>query len=91
MNDILKGYCECGCGDLTNIYRGKFRRFIKGHQARGENNSRFGITLDDALKKKISDVRTKCGFNVEIIWEHDIKDCLDKVIKSLCQKYNIQN
>jgi G:T-mismatch repair DNA endonuclease (very short patch repair protein) len=226
MSYILDGYCECGCGELTNIYRGKPRKFIAGHQARGENNSRFGIVMDDELKKKISDVRkeqgtdwwigrehtdeskkkmseirkiiflgegnpfygkhhteatkellrassvkqrsvapvlptkpekaihteltklgvnfdaehlvnnkfcvdvfvpdynliiyidgcywhacpthfpnnkkpnydnaripylTKCGYNVEIIWEHDIKERLDEVIKTICLKYNIQN
>jgi len=26
--------CECGCGGETNIFRGKYRRFIKGHQLR---------------------------------------------------------
>jgi DNA mismatch endonuclease, patch repair protein len=61
MNNILEGYCGCGCGELTNIYRGKSRKFIAGHQARGKNNSRFGIVMDDALKKKISDVRKEQG------------------------------
>jgi very-short-patch-repair endonuclease len=32
----------------------------------------------------------KCGYNVEIIWEHDIKSRLDEVIEELCQKYNFQ-
>lgn len=33
--------CECGCGNLTNIYRGKPRRFIVGHAynfRKGEHN-----------------------------------------------------
>lgn len=222
---IQDGYCQCGCGEFTNIWRGKPRKFIAGHQARGPCNSRFGISMDDELKKKISDARkeqgspwwngrkhkesskkkmstirkvlflgkgnpfygkhhsektkeklratsakyrsqifilpskpellihneliklginfeteklinnkfcvdvfvpdynliiyidgcywhacpihcpnskkpnsdnaripylTKCGYNIEIIWEHDIKDRLDEVIKNLCQKYNLQ-
>ena len=33
---------------------------------------------------------TKCGYNVEIIWEHDIKERLDEVIQNICLKYNIQ-
>lgn len=61
MSDILDGYCGCGCGELTNIYRGKPRKFIAGHQARGENNSRFGTVMDDDLKKKISDARKEQG------------------------------
>lgn len=32
---------------------------------------------------------TKCGYNVEIIWEHDINHNLEEVIKNICQKYNI--
>ena len=31
--------CECGCGQETTIYRGKHRRFIKGHQARTQRNN----------------------------------------------------
>lgn len=226
MNNVLDGYCQCGCGELTNIFRGKSRKFIAGHQARGSCNSRFGVIMDSSLKEKISIVRkqqgspwwegrkhkvsskkkmsdirkiifvgegnpffgrkhteetkeklrisatkqrasrfvlpsrpeltiheefnrikvdfeteklindkfcadifvqkynliiyvdgcywhacpihfpnakkpntdnarvpylTKCGFNVEIIWEHDIKNNLNKVIENLCQKYNILN
>ena len=70
MSNILEGYCGCGCGELTNIFRGKSRKFIKGHQARGENNSRFGIVLDDELKKKISDVRKEQGSDWWIGREH---------------------
>jgi G:T-mismatch repair DNA endonuclease (very short patch repair protein) len=61
MSDILDGYCGCGCGELTNIFRGKPRKFIAGHQARGMNNSRFGIVMDDELKRKISNVRKEQG------------------------------
>jgi G:T-mismatch repair DNA endonuclease (very short patch repair protein) len=70
MTDILDGYCGCGCGELTNIYRGKPRKFIAGHQARGKNNSRFGIVMDDNLKKKISNVRKEQGSDWWIGREH---------------------
>ena len=29
-------YCECKCGRTTAIYRGKYRRFISGHNGRGK-------------------------------------------------------
>ena len=29
-------YCDCGCGELTTLYRGKYRRFISGHNGRGK-------------------------------------------------------
>ena len=31
-------YCWCGCGEETNIYRGKHRRFIWGHDQRGKKH-----------------------------------------------------
>lgn len=58
---IEDGYCQCGCGEITNFWRGKFRKFIFGHQARGECNSRFGLQMDDSLKKKISNIRKDQG------------------------------
>jgi DNA mismatch endonuclease (patch repair protein) len=47
-------YCKCGCGELTTIYRGKPRKFVKGHQARGDCNSRFGQKLGPETRQKIS-------------------------------------
>jgi DNA mismatch endonuclease (patch repair protein) len=70
MSSILEGQCQCGCGEITNIYRGKYRKFIKGHQARGENNSRFGVVMSAELKKKISDVRREQGSDWWIGREH---------------------
>jgi DNA mismatch endonuclease (patch repair protein) len=67
---IIANCCGCGCGELTTIYRGKPRKFIKGHQARGENNSRFGVVMDDELKKKISIVRKEQGTDWWIGREH---------------------
>jgi len=32
------GHCCCGCGQKTNIYRGKPRKFIPGHNGRLESN-----------------------------------------------------
>lgn len=47
--------CECGCGQETTIYRGKSKRFIRGHHFRGKSptpetkkkmvNSHMGIPL----------------------------------------------
>lgn len=37
------------------MYRGKPRRFIAGHQARGVNNSRFGVQPTEATKAKIAE------------------------------------
>lgn len=58
---IEDGYCQCGCGQQTNLYRGKYRKFILGHHARGECNPRFGIIMDDVLKQKISEIRKEQG------------------------------
>jgi len=54
ISGILDGYCQCGCGELTSIYRGNPRRFIAGHQARGACNPRFGVKLTEDIKQKIS-------------------------------------
>ena len=32
--DTTDGLCACGCGGLTNIYRGKHSKFIPGHHKR---------------------------------------------------------
>lgn len=48
------GYCFCGCGGQTTLYRKKYKRFIAGHQARGANNSRFGAVLSPEIRAKIS-------------------------------------
>lgn len=73
MIDTLEGYCRCGCGELTNIFRGKPRKFIKGHRARGANNSRFGLVMDDELKEKISVARMEQGSPWWIGREHTDK------------------
>jgi DNA mismatch endonuclease (patch repair protein) len=52
--DIGDGYCLCGCGETTIIYRGKHRRFIYGHHTRGKHNPRYGIILSTELKEKIA-------------------------------------
>ena len=31
--------CECGCGQETAVFRGKSRRFISGHNRRGEHQT----------------------------------------------------
>ncbi len=52
--EILDGYCGCGCGALTNLYRKKYRKFVYGHQARGECNSRYGVIISDQTRQKMS-------------------------------------
>jgi len=55
------GLCACGCGGETNTHRGKPRKFIKGHHARGVNNSQFGKPRSAETKIKISEVRKQRG------------------------------
>ena len=31
--------CECGCGETTTFYRGRFRKYLKGHCNRGKDHS----------------------------------------------------
>ena len=52
---MLDGTCGCGCGGATTIYRGKWRRFVAGHHARGSNNGRFGKPTTDETRRKIAD------------------------------------
>ena len=33
--------CECGCGEMTTVYRGKPRRFVCNHHLRGARNPRW--------------------------------------------------
>lgn len=33
---FLLGYCNCGCGGVTNFYRGRPRQFIIGHHGKGK-------------------------------------------------------
>ena len=47
--------CGCGCGELTSVWRGKPRRFIVGHHARGENNGRFGRAISEETRQKHKD------------------------------------
>lgn len=51
------------------------------------------IHCPNVLKNKRDNARlpylTKCGYNVEIIWEHDIKDNVELVITNICHKYGI--
>lgn len=34
--------CKCGCGERVAFAKGGFRKFIKGHDSRGKNNSMYG-------------------------------------------------
>lgn len=52
------------------------------------------IHCPNAKKPNSDDARipylTKCGYNVEILWEHDIKAGSERLIKNICNKYNAQ-
>jgi len=49
----MEHLCECGCGGEVNIYRGKPRRFIVGHQSRGNKNM-LGKTHSEETKRKMA-------------------------------------
>lgn len=49
------GLCQCGCGSTTTIWRGKPRKFIAGHHARGEHNGRFGKPVSQDTRRKVSE------------------------------------
>lgn len=53
--------CLCGCGEFTTIWRGKPKRYVAGHQARGSHNSRFGKFLTNDTKERISEARKEQG------------------------------
>lgn len=55
------GLCSCGCGEKTQLYRGKYRPFVYGHQARGQCNSRAGVRISDETREKISTARKAQG------------------------------
>ena len=56
--------CSCGCGQLTNVYQGKARKFVLGHNRHGADfskqhreklrESRKYITVTEQSKEKIS-------------------------------------
>lgn len=41
FKSYIKGFCRCGCWQLTNLRRGKFNKYIKYHQFRGSNNVNY--------------------------------------------------
>ena len=69
FNDMkrTKYYCQCGCGEIVNIYRGKPRKFIIGHGTRTEANKKMhsermmgnklfeGGKMPESAKKKIAE------------------------------------
>ncbi len=40
------GYCRCGCGQKTNVYKGQVRLFVHGHNGRGDPSARFWARVD---------------------------------------------
>ena len=55
MDTGLDGYCLCGCGESVSIWRGKYRKFVKGHHARGEFNPKFGLNTSEETKARIAE------------------------------------
>ena len=35
---FIKGFCRCGCWQLTTFYKGRFMEYIRGHNSKKENN-----------------------------------------------------
>lgn len=67
--------CACGCGEPTTIYRGKPRKFIAGHHARGANNGRAGKPVSSETRQKLSHVakeRVAQGLSIasKTGWKH---------------------
>jgi len=46
--------CQCGCGQKTKKFRGKFNRFIKGHENIGRTPWNKGIPFSEKSRKKMS-------------------------------------
>jgi hypothetical protein len=40
---MMIGLCECGCGGRTNVFRGRFCRFIRWHQLRSDISDCYDI------------------------------------------------
>jgi hypothetical protein len=45
-------YCACGCKQITNLYKGKYKKYILGHNCIGSNNPFFkgGKIIDRYIK-----------------------------------------
>lgn len=63
---IVKGYCQCGCGEKTNIatythrsgqIKGEPVRFVRGHNGRGSGNGMYngGQCFNKALGRWMAD------------------------------------
>ncbi|MFA6135968.1 MAG: DUF559 domain-containing protein [Candidatus Paceibacterota bacterium] len=46
--------CECGCGKYTNKFRGRFNKFIKGHENIGRIPWNKNGSFSEASKKRMS-------------------------------------
>jgi hypothetical protein len=49
-NEIV--YCACGCKRITNLYKGRYKKYIHGHNSIGSNNPAFkgGRSVDRYIK-----------------------------------------
>ncbi len=53
-NSVPYGYCHCGCGGLTTVFRGEPRRYISGHNR--PRGLRKNLVSDDGGRQC-----SKCG------------------------------
>ena len=52
------GHCKCGCGEITNICRGKHRKFIIGHHTKNVHPWNYGMKMSKAFCKKCKEAQT---------------------------------
>jgi len=69
---IINGLCQCGCGTKTNLYRGKYRKFIQGYNIPRNKNKTleelYNLEKSNKIKLKQSISRKKMLLeNPEII------------------------
>lgn len=65
-HDNVHPTCQCECGQNVKFYKGKFRRFVAGHQARDPTiskriveNMRLAFETTDALKRMAHSVKER--------------------------------
>ncbi len=86
---IPKGYCQCGCGQKTNLapqtdlqkgrVNGEPMRYIAGHNSRGTSNPRYnyGLTFDRRKRRWL--IRCRDGSHTEFyraVMEKELKRVL---------------
>lgn len=94
--------CKCGCGEFTEYAKGVgFRKFIKGHDSRGEfnnmygkrgeDNPNFGKIRTEEMKQNYSDSAKKSweekhDERCEKVFTDEYKEKMSEVIKDMHEK-----